>query len=73
MAYVKANELRDPEDNLKVIPDQTMAPIFGTEKIYSIAMMKFLKDHLTKPVQSWLQMMEPTWLIYCLFLIFNKS
>ena len=52
MAYVKANDLRDPQDKLKVIPDKTMAPVFGSEKIYAITITKFLKVHLTKPVKS---------------------
>ena len=48
-AYLKANNLQDPENKQFFTPDETMEPVFGSEKIKCFSMSKYLKDHLTKP------------------------
>merc|ERR1712062_391472 len=48
-AYLKENKLQDPENKQWFTPDETMAPIFGTEKIKCFSMAKYLKEHLTNP------------------------
>ena len=48
-AYLKANNLQDPENKQYFTPDDTMEPVFGSEKIKCFSMSKYLKDHLTKP------------------------
>merc|ERR1712079_156849 len=46
---MKENKLQDPENKQWFTPDETMAPIFGTEKIKCFSMAKYLKEHLTNP------------------------
>merc|ERR1711988_343172 len=48
-AYLKEKELQDPENKQWFTPDDTMAPIFGEEKIKCFSMSKYLKEHLTNP------------------------
>ena len=48
-AYLKEKELQDPENKQWFTPDETMAPIFGDEKIKCFSMSKYLKEHLTNP------------------------
>jgi len=47
-AYLKDKKLQDPDNRQWFTPDETMAPVFGTEKIKCFSMAKYLKDHLTK-------------------------
>ena len=43
---MKKNELQDPENKLWFTPNETMAPIFGVEKINGSTMSEYLMDHL---------------------------
>ena len=45
-AYLKANNLQDPENKQWFTPDIKMAPVFGSEKIKAFTMSKFLECHL---------------------------
>lgn len=46
-AYLKKNNLQDPENKQYFFPDKKMAKIFGTERIRAFGMAKFLGAHLT--------------------------
>ena len=46
-AYLKEKDLQDPANKQWFTPDDTMAPIFGNEKIKAFSMSKYLKQHLT--------------------------
>ena len=46
---MKEKNLQDPEAKQYYTPDETMAPVFGQEKFKGFSMMKYLKEHLTKP------------------------
>jgi len=46
-AYLKANNLQDPENKQYFFPDKKMAKIFGNERIRAFGMAKFLGAHLT--------------------------
>merc|ERR1712244_29456 len=48
-AYLKEKDLQDPQNKQWFTPNDTMAPIFGTEKIKCFSMSKYLKGHLTNP------------------------
>jgi len=45
-AYLKKNELQDPENKQWFTPDKRMEPIFGKEKIKCFGMVKYLKGHV---------------------------
>merc|ERR1711872_31735 len=47
-AYLKKNNLQDPDNKQYFTPDKKMAKIFGTEKIRGFGMAKFLSSHLTE-------------------------
>merc|ERR1711996_31364 len=47
-AYLKKNNLQDPENKQFFTPDKKMAKIFGTEKIRAFSMSKFLGAHLSE-------------------------
>ena len=47
-AYLKEKELQDPENKQWFTPDETMAPIFGDEKIKCFSMSKYLKVRFVK-------------------------
>merc|ERR1711950_135613 len=47
-AYLKEHNLQDSENRQYFTPDETMAKVFGTEKIKCFSMSKYLKEHLTK-------------------------
>jgi chromatin remodeling complex protein RSC6 len=47
-AYLKKNNLQDPENKQFFTPDKKMAKVFGTEKMRAFTMTKFLTAHLTK-------------------------
>jgi len=47
-AYLKKQNLQDPENKQYFTPDKKMAKVFGTEKIRGFGMAKYLSDHLTK-------------------------
>ena len=47
-AYLKKNNLQDPENKQFFTPDKKMAKVFGSEKIKAFGMTKYLKEHLTK-------------------------
>ena len=46
-AYLKKNNLQDPENKQYFTPDKKMAKIFGTERIRAFGMAKFLSAHLS--------------------------
>lgn len=46
-AYLKKNNLQDPENKQFFTPDKKMAKVFGTEKIRAFSMSKFIGAHLT--------------------------
>ena len=41
---MKENNLQDPEMKQMFTPDETMAPVFGQEKIRAFTMVKYLKE-----------------------------
>merc|ERR1711992_391870 len=45
-AYLKKNNLQDPENKQFFIPDKKMAKVFGNDKIRAFGMAKFLSAHL---------------------------
>ena len=47
-AYLKANNLRDPENMQFFTPDKKLAKIFGTDRVDSFDMRKYLDNHLTE-------------------------
>ena len=47
--YLKEKKLQDPKDKQWFTPDQTMAPVFGNEKISGFGMLRYLQKHLTNP------------------------
>lgn len=46
-AYLKKNNLQDPDNKSYFTPDAKMAKIFGKEKLKGFSMAKYLKNHLT--------------------------
>ena len=46
-AYLKKNNLQDPENKQYFTPDKKVAKIFGTELIRAFGMAKFLSAHLS--------------------------
>merc|ERR1711931_622938 len=46
-AYLKKNNLQDPENKQYFTPDKKMAKIFGTEKLRAFAMSKHIGAHLS--------------------------
>ena len=46
-AYLKKNNLQDPENKQFFTPDKKMAKVFGTERMRAFAMSKFLSAHLS--------------------------
>ena len=46
-AYLKKNNLQDPENKQFFTPDKKMAKIFGPDRIRAFSMSKFLSAHLT--------------------------
>ena len=46
-AYIKEKKLQDPQNKQFFVPDKTMEPIFGKERIRAFGMAKYLKTHLT--------------------------
>ena len=47
-AYIKEHGLKDPENGSFFTPDKKMAQVFGTEKIRSFSMSKYIGAHLSK-------------------------
>ena len=45
-AYLKKENLQDPENKQFFTPDKLMEPVFGKEKIKAFGMAKYLKEHL---------------------------
>merc|ERR1711899_298004 len=46
-AYLKKNNLQDPENKQFFIPDKKMAKISGNDRIRAFGMAKFLSAHLS--------------------------
>ena len=46
-AYLKKNNLQDPENKQFFTPDKKMAKVFGTERMRCFSMTKFLTPHLS--------------------------
>merc|ERR1712086_538449 len=49
-AYIKKNNLQDPENKQFFNPDKKMAKVFGTDRIRAFGMAKFLSAHLSSEV-----------------------
>merc|ERR1711994_828481 len=47
-AYLRKNNLQDPEAKQWFTPDKKMAKVFGNEKIKGFAMTKFINSHLSE-------------------------
>jgi upstream activation factor subunit UAF30 len=45
-AYIKKNNLQDPENKQFFTPDKKMAKVFGEDKIRAFGMAKYLSSHL---------------------------
>merc|ERR1712109_329040 len=59
-AYLKKNNLQDPENKQYFTPDKKMAKIFGTEKIRGFGMAKFPKtNNISLQIRRWLRSLEP--------------
>merc|ERR1712001_346393 len=46
-AYIKKNNLQDPENKQLFTPDKKMAKVFGADRIRAFGMAKFLSSHLS--------------------------
>ena len=46
-AYLKTNNLQDPENKQFFTPDKKMAKVFGSDRIRAFGMTKFLSAHLS--------------------------
>merc|ERR1712001_809882 len=46
-AYIKKNNLQDPESKQFFTPDKKMAKVFGNDRIRAFGMAKFLSAHLS--------------------------
>merc|ERR1711956_71345 len=46
-AYLKKNNLQDPENKRYFTPDKKMAKVFGADRIRAFGMAKFLNAHLS--------------------------
>ena len=44
-AYLKKNNLQDPENRQYFTPDKKMAKIFGSDKVRAFGMAKYLSRH----------------------------
>lgn len=49
-AYLKKNNLQDPENKQYFTPDKKMAKVFGADRIRAFGMAKFLNAHLSNVV-----------------------
>src|SRR3954454_3669012 len=47
-AYIKKNDLQDPNDKRYIVCDDRLMTIFKQDRIHSFTMNKFLTDHLKK-------------------------
>merc|ERR1712215_235312 len=45
-AYIKENNLQDPDNKQLFTPDSVMEPVFGKEKLRAFRLAKYLKNHL---------------------------
>jgi upstream activation factor subunit UAF30 len=46
-AYIKKQNLQDPENKQFFTPDKKMAKVFGNDRIRAFGMAKFLSSHLS--------------------------
>ena len=46
-AYIKANDLQNPQDRREILADSKLEPIFGAKKATMFEMNKHLARHLT--------------------------
>merc|ERR1712029_3293 len=46
-AYLKKNNLQDPDNKQYFTPDKKMAKVFGNDRIRAFGMAKFLSAHLS--------------------------
>jgi len=46
-AYIKKNNLQDPENKQFFTPDKKMSKVFGSDRIRAFGMAKFLSSHLS--------------------------
>ncbi len=45
-AYIKQNNLQNPEDKREILADEKLEPIFGKKKVTMFEMNKYLSQHL---------------------------
>merc|ERR1712088_199056 len=46
-AYLRKNNLQDPENKQYFFPDKKMAKVFGSDRVRAFGMAKFLSAHLS--------------------------
>ena len=46
--YIKENNLQDPQNKQYFTPDKNMAKVFGSDRVRSFGMAKFLSAHVKK-------------------------
>ncbi len=46
-AYIKANNLQNPQNKREIMADDTLRPIFGQDKVTMFEMNKHLSKHLS--------------------------
>ena len=47
-AYIKKNDLQNPENKREIMADEKLKPIFGKNKVTMFEMNKLISPHLTK-------------------------
>ncbi len=48
-AYIKDNDLQNPEDKRNIMADDNLEPIFGKDEVSMFEMTKLISSHLTDP------------------------
>merc|ERR1719220_31100 len=51
-AYIKENNLQDPDQKQYFTPDKKMAKVFGSTRMRCFSMTKFFKAHLTEVTEK---------------------
>lgn len=46
-AYIKANDLQNPENRREIVADDNLRKVFGKDKVTMFEMNKYLAQHLT--------------------------
>jgi chromatin remodeling complex protein RSC6 len=48
-AYIKDNDLQNPEDKRNIMADDNLRPIFGEDEVSMFEMTKLISSHLSDP------------------------